>query len=600
MKRVSKPFTHRSRSVINSKSHTTSLMVYSFNHMKHIFKICCLSIILFYACDDPYKNSTFQVYDVNPVSTYLETRSGDFSEWIEILKYADLFNAINQATEIFTVFVPDNDAVEKFYEKRGISSIRDLSKDYAINLVKYHIIRDSIGIDRFTKEGRLEEKTLSDDFLTVTFDDSSGDGGFNSVYINEEAKILEFAISVSNGYVYVINNVLSPLIESVYDRIVEDGNYSIFKEALDITSWGDSLQIIYDEIKQPDGSTLRQKRDYTVLAVTDEVYSNYGIMSVNDLVTLLEAESNFKEPENQLNQYMAFHIMDGNYPLFDLYSFDGIEQKKLWGTKSEFVLEISLEDDGNYYINYGGGEDVMASFVESFSNVYAKNGVLHQIDGYLPVWQSEIPVNVFWDFCNHPDIAAYIASKGTPGQVYQTAHESTEYRTAITTLPIFKVQILNTPGAPLSSFNHVDYFTAKATNNFVKAMYKDFMILNLGYLGSIEMKTPLLIAGRYKVTLQFGYATSMNFMREMSSGSNGGGMRFSFDGGHVTDFSPIASVPSNTLNVYQYVVYEDLELSKTSAYDFKIVITDPSASTNKNFRLMLDYLQFEPIIEENQ
>ncbi|WP_294066329.1 DUF5108 domain-containing protein [Proteiniphilum sp. UBA1028] len=598
MKRISKPYTHKS--VINSRSYITSLMVYNFNHPKHFFKICCLTIILFYACDDPYENSTFQVYNVNPVSTYLETRSDEFSEWIEILKYADLFNAINQATEVFTVFVPGNGAVEEFYKKRGISSIKDLSKEYAINLAKYHIIHDSVGIDRFIKGGRLEEKTLSDDFLTVTFDDSSGDGGFNSVYINEEAQVSEFATPVSNGYVYVINSVLSPLIESVYDRVVENGNYSIFKGALDMTSWGDSLRIIYDEIKQPNGSLLKQKRDYTVLAVTDEIYSNNGITSVNDLVTLLEAGDNFKEPENQLNKYIAYHIMAGNYPLFNLYSFDGIDQKKLWGTKSESVLEISLEDDGIYYINFGGGGNVKASFVESFSNIYAKNGVLHQVDGYLPVWQSEIPVNVLWDFCNHPDIAAYIASKGTTGQVYQTAHASTEYRTAITTLPIFKVQILNTPGAPLSSFNNVDYFTAKASNSFANAMYKDFMILSLGYLGSIEMKTPLLIAGKYKVTLQFGYASSMDFMRKMSGGSNGGGMRFSFDGEHVTDFSPIASVPSNTLNVYQYVVYEDLELSKTGVYDFKIVISDPSASTNKSFRLMLDYLQFEPIIEEIQ
>lgn len=567
--------------------------------MKNLLQICFLTIILLYACDDPYENATFQVYDVNPVSSYLETRSDEFSEWIDILKYADLFNAINQATEVFTVFVPGNEAVQAFYTRQGVNSIQDLGKEYAINLAKYHIIHDSIGLDRFIEGGRLEEKTLSDDYLTVTFDESEGEGGFNSVYVNDEAQVTEFATQVSNGYVYVLNKVLSPLVETVYDRIVDDGQYTIFKEALDLTSWGDSLQIIYDDIRQPNGTTLIQKRDYTVLAVPNAVYINKGISSVNQLITVLEAENDYKDVENELNRYVAYHIISGNYPLFNLYSFDGVEKKKLWGTVAEAVMEISLEEDGNYYINYGGGEDIMAMFVEASSNILAKNGVLHRIDGYLPVWQSEIPVAVLWDFCNHPDIAAYIASKGTSGQVYQTAHASNEYRTAITSLPIFKVQILNTPGASTSSFNYVDYFTVKASNNWANSMYKDQMILSLGYLGSIEMQTPVLIAGRYKVTLQFGYATSMNFMRTMTSGSNGGGMRFSFNGEHVKDLSPYATVPSSSLNVYNYVVYDDLELTKTGAYDFKIVVTDPSASTHSSFRIMLDYLQFEPIIEEN-
>lgn len=566
--------------------------------MKNLLQICFLAIILLYACDDPYENATFQVYDVNPVSSYLETRSGEFSEWIEILKYADLFNAINQATEVFTVFVPGNEAVQAFYTRQGVHSIQDLGKEYAVNLAKYHIIHDSIGLDRFIEGGRLEEKTLSDDYLTVTFDESGGEGGFNSVYVNDEAQVTEFATQVSNGYVYVLNKVLSPLVETVYDRIVDDGQYTIFKEALDKTSWGDSLKIIYDDIRQPNGTTLRQKRDYTVLAVPNSAFANNGISSINDLITLLEAENNFQDTENELNRYVAYHIISGNYPLFNLYSFDGTEKRKLWGTKAEVVMEISLEEDGNYYINHAGGEDIMAQFVEASSNILAKNGVLHRIDGYLPVWQSVTPVTVLWDFCNHPDIAAYIASKGTAGQIYQTEHASSEFRTAITTLPIFKVQILNNPATPTTSYNYVDYFTVKTNSNWNACMYKDQLILNLGYLGSIEMQTPILLAGRYKVTLRFCYATSMNFMRTMTSGSNGGGMRFSFNGEHIKDLAPIATVPANTLNVYDYVAYDDLELTKTGAYDFKIVITDPSASTNSSFRIQLDYLLFEPIIEE--
>ena len=68
-----------------------------------------LLVALFSACNDPYEDSTYQVYDMNPVSSYLETRSDEFSEWITVLKYADLFNAVNQASSYFTVLVPTNE-----------------------------------------------------------------------------------------------------------------------------------------------------------------------------------------------------------------------------------------------------------------------------------------------------------------------------------------------------------------------------------------------------------------------------------------------------------------------------------------------------------
>ena len=82
-----------------------------------------LLVALFSACNDPYEDSTYQVYDMNPVSSYLETRSDEFSEWITVLKYADLFNAVNQASSYFTVLVPTNEAVRNFYTKKNVSSI---------------------------------------------------------------------------------------------------------------------------------------------------------------------------------------------------------------------------------------------------------------------------------------------------------------------------------------------------------------------------------------------------------------------------------------------------------------------------------------------
>ena len=81
---------------------------------------------------------TLRVFDTQPAATYLSSRSEDFSEWIHIMKYADLYNAVNQATQRFTLFVPNNTAVQEFYTRRGVSSIEELGTEYARNLVSYH------------------------------------------------------------------------------------------------------------------------------------------------------------------------------------------------------------------------------------------------------------------------------------------------------------------------------------------------------------------------------------------------------------------------------------------------------------------------------
>jgi uncharacterized surface protein with fasciclin (FAS1) repeats len=569
--------------------------------MKHIKKLILpvlVSLVAVGSCNDPYADSTYQIYAVNPVSSYLETRTDDFSEWITILKFADLFNAVNQATQGFTVFVPDNEAVLAFYKKKGVNSIQELGKEYAYNLARYHIIGDSIALDEFIVGGKLEKRTLSDDFLTVTFDENSSEGGgFNSIYINKEARVTETAIRVSNGYVYVLNAVLSPLIETVYERISEAGSYGIFKEAVDLTAWGDSLNIIYDVIKQPNGSTLTRKRDYTVLAVSDEVFRQAGITSLPDLVSTLNAGNDYSHPENELFRYVAYHIIKGNYTLYDLYSFENGGKKRLWGTMADAVMEFSLEDDKEIYINYAGG-NVGAQLIDDVSDVQAKNGILHQLDGYLPIWQSEIPVTVYFDFCNYPEVASYIKSNGTAGQTYQAETPSTEYRTEITSLPCYNVEIGPTGPATLESYNFVDYFTVKASSNWTKCLNKDQLILNIGYMGSISMQTPALIKGKYKVTLYFCYATTMDFIRTQTSGSNGGQMQFSFDDENKINASPYTTVSANTLDQYNAVLYDELEFDKTAAHTFKIVIMDPTASSQAKFRIQLDYLLFEPIINE--
>ena len=90
---------------------------------------------------------------------------------------------------------------------------------------------------------------------------------------------------------------------------------------MDATGVGAELDVIYDDIVDDLGQTTQQKRNYTLLAVSDDVFKEAGVNSLQDLVQLLGAGSDYTNPENALYQYVAYHVLDGSYDLSKLRSF---------------------------------------------------------------------------------------------------------------------------------------------------------------------------------------------------------------------------------------------------------------------------------------
>ena len=562
--------------------------------MKKIGKLYLLMlIILCAACDDPYKGDTFSVYDIQPASTYLSNRPEDFSEWISIMKYADLYNAINQATEHFTLFVPNNSAVKAFYEKKGISSIEVLGKEYAQTLVKYHIIQDTINQETFlATEGELEKKTISEDNLSV----STEEGGMQAVYLNKEARVLEFANTVSNGYVYMLESVMTPL-TSVYERIVDSGrSYDIFQEALEKTGWSKTINQIFVETENAFGITVKQKTNFTVFAVTNETYQKDGINNLNDLAKKLKAGDDYENAENALNQYVGYHILKASYPLARLQKFDNGAASKVYETAAEgCLIKISQNEDA-FYIN-PDDEEKMTTFVEDNCDLKAKNGYIQEVASYMPI-VDPTPEQVLFDVTDIEEVANWIKDgNGEDGIKYQTIQEG-EKKSNLSTMSCYKYQ-LNNPGGTYSKWYNIAYLISKTGSGWNEGQYGDLLMLNLGNTGWISMQTPTLMKGKYKVTVQFGYATSMKFICAASGGSNGGQMKFTFDDKNEKVEKPYMSYKdTGTLGVFKYTLYDSIEFDKTMSHTFKIVVDDPAASTSSDYRFYIDYILFEPIIEK--
>ena len=112
----------------------------------------------------------------------------------------------------------------------------------------------------------------------------------------------------------------------------------------------------------------------------------------------------------------------------------------------------------------------------------------------------------------------------------------------------------------------------------------------------------MISPGTYKLSLQFAYATTQQFMVDASNGSNGGSCEFSFDGNaaNTQTLAPYLQVTPNESGAYVLGLYKasfanTVTFTEASTHKLRILMTDPAAQTNSRFRVQLDYLYFEPV-----
>ena len=105
-----------------------------------------------------------------PAASYMEANSSTYSLWVDLLNYTGLFNTVNLKMD-YTCFVPDNDAMSAFLQKKGISSVQGLNKEEAANLVRYHTIASLQYTSSDFSDGMFPDSTASGDYLSLDMRD---------------------------------------------------------------------------------------------------------------------------------------------------------------------------------------------------------------------------------------------------------------------------------------------------------------------------------------------------------------------------------------------------------------------------------------------
>lgn len=551
--------------------------------------------LMFAACDkdvfdintDPFKDQTYTTTLSSPISSFLE-ESEQYTEYVKLLHYSNMFNALNQSSSgiSFTAFVPNNEAMHEFYRRRGVDSLQQLTKEYARQFVLYHTVRDSILPESFVQKKTVQN--LSGDVITIRIDSLNA----GEAVLNEEGRVIEMGLSAFNGKVYVLSAAMTPLVETVYDRVVESGRSSIMADALRATGWDRKLSVVVDTLVNEERQKVITHYYYTLLNVADATFAKAGINSLDQLRSQLKAADRDGISEDSLlREYVGYHILANQYRTSELGAMVGSDVTRIWSSSANnqvFTVtydSLATSEADQYVVNATG---VPAKFVPSASNILAKNGYIHELDSWMPVWEPE-QTTVLWDLADYTEVKNLVDP-----EYYQPAEPTaSEQRFRIATATCFEYE-MGEAGSKNRNYSDIDYVTCRS--NMKNATNNDRVVFNLGYMGKVAMRTPTIVRGKYKVELTIIFMTGNNFMRQQTDG-NGGMLKMTFDDrDDMTLFTaPYTKVTSALPGVYSMTLYEEIEFDETASHQFSFIILDPAASTNSNFSLQFDCIKFTPI-----
>ena len=350
-----------------------------------------LMIIIYSNCDRDESYEVFYEEEDLLISAYLEEHSDEFSSLLRVLEITRIKQILN-AYGHYTFFAPDNNAFDRFCKDNGRSSVEDFDIDYLTTLVKYHLLDIDIETN-FLPNGVLPDTNYTGDNLIFSF----AEGGLHNIMVNGEATITERDIKVENGYINKINGVLTPVFLSVYDKLTEEEQFTLFARALEATGLSDTLSQIRIQLRE----NKYIKSRFTIFTESDQVFNKAGIHSLNDLKMKYSDSEDITSPDNGLYKFIAYHCVPG---LFYLNQLDSTNYHTLARNK---LISVDLKDDiylnWHTYVDNGQTKDSHIKIIRDDSNNPTKNGVYHSIDKLLEVYDPD-PVFVKIDFTDYQGI----------------------------------------------------------------------------------------------------------------------------------------------------------------------------------------------------
>ncbi len=342
-------------------------------------------LIAFIRCTDNVEIDPNTTTTKNMYSYMKENTAPSYSQFSEVVERAG-YEVFMNAYGTYTLFLPTEEAMKVYLSSVGKNAVSDLSKVEAQNLVKNHLIRDTLGLSTFT-DGRINKPTLAGQYLLSGATLSANEGA--KVTINKFSSIVKSDIRVGNGIIHIIDKVIVPGTKTLAQLLEEKAEYSIFTQALKETGYFDTLNTVGTKF-------------ITLIAETNDVLGKAGFDSYAKLKARYSKTGNPKLIADSLNLYIAFHLIDDAKYLGDLVT----ASSHLTRVSTEPTLVSTSLVGDSLLLNdevFNGQREVGVGINRSASDIIGMNGVIHQIQKHYTL-KIRKPTRIDWDLTDFPEL----------------------------------------------------------------------------------------------------------------------------------------------------------------------------------------------------
>lgn len=343
--------------------------------------------------DDHYSNTTTEISNPELKITslnsedYLKSQSS-FSEMYQLFTSADIFNELRDKGQLATILVVDN---SNFTAPAKATSDADF-------LIRSHISDVSVSPANLKDGDRL--MMWHGKYVNI-FMDEEGQNGQIIDHVRFNNGVVKEAIQTSNGYIYVISEMIqTPTSLSDYIDALGD-DYSIFRELVKASGGKEFLKAQSKPIYINDeGNTVYD----SVFRYTNEHFDAVGFDLNSESLTatmLLPSNAVINAALDEAHKRLAAWEMERSDEVIKNWILDVCFFKKRYEV-SDLCVPASVADPGNVDVNSAFSKQwrKTVQMLETGNSEELSNGVVHKISKLY------IPTNVLiyrlkdW-FCNY-------------------------------------------------------------------------------------------------------------------------------------------------------------------------------------------------------
>ena len=338
------------------------------------------------SCSDEPDSEYFYTFTGEMMSDYMSNRA-QYSEFKTIVERANLMDLLATYGK-YTCFLPNNDAVDKYLQGRGLTSVSQLSDADCDTIARTHLVNNIYSTFEMDQDRLITANLLGRYLATSQGVDENGnavvflEGTAHIIFSDtlENGQIVHQNDSVENGIIQPIDIVIEKSNSYVADILRDNPKISIFYDALVATNVREQILLVEDETWNKNQPKYKykshtwnevawvpdtRKYGFTAFVEPDSVYrakfTEYGVdTSRGDLYALYDLACKIYDPVypndvnaaghsfdnltdsvNPLKRFIQYHIMNRYVPgTADLTALICKETKESFGFDTKLCNPI--------------------------------------------------------------------------------------------------------------------------------------------------------------------------------------------------------------------------------------------------------------------